>query len=198
MTFEDLTVKISDFNWFKFTQRLYEKIGVEPELKPTDDVIVNDLPYLVELSKILKNADNDLLRNYLGWRFVQNNGFLTTRQFRQNEFEFNQVVAGVEKQEDMSKRCLNFVLEATPTLVGRTYIEKWFSAEEQKASKEIINQVLEAFKNVVDQKDWMDQVTKNRSREKIEKFTINAAYPDWIKDDNEIKKIFNFVSSAIT
>lgn len=157
-------------------------------------IIVSDLPYYKELWNILKDTPPQVIRNYLGWRILQSIGFLSGEEFRKNEFEFKQVQTGIEKPLDMERRCLDFVMETVPEIVGRSYVDLYFSEEERDSAQEMIDAILLVFKDIIREKDWMDQETRKNSLEKAEKLLVNTAYPDWLLEDEELEEKFPLVS----
>ena len=40
---------------------------------------------------------------------------------------------------------------------------------------------------IIEEADWMDQETKAKAAEKLDKITTNIAYPDYIMDPNDTK-----------
>lgn len=199
-TFNQLITDIPDVDWFDFLNNLYKRVSPNVQLKKEMNVIINDLNYVKGLSALLKELrmrnDNDVIANYLGWRYVQSNGYLSTNQFREIEFNFDQVQKGVKKETKMSERCINVLSSVLPQLVGRHYVDTYFSEESKKSAEEIIHQVLDNYVIEIKKKDWMDQETKDKSLEKTTKLKINTGYPNWIKDDGELNKLYKFNMDA--
>lgn len=199
-TFEQLSSDVPDFDWFDFLDTLYKRVDPTFQLQKDMNVIINDLKYLKGLSVLLRElsikSDNDVIANYLGWRYVQSNGFLTTDEFREIEFKFDRVQKGVQKESKMTERCINVLSNVVPQVVGRAYVDTYFSEESKRAAEEIIQQVLDNYVIEINKKDWMDSETKNRSLEKTSKLKINTGYPDWIKRDEELSQMYKFGAEA--
>lgn len=199
-TFEKLQIEVTDFDWFDFLSNLYKRVAPEIELKREMYVIINDINYVKGLSVLLKELHDkgktDVVANYLGWRYVQSNGYLTTNDFRDAEFEFDRVQKGVEKQTNMTERCVNVLAAVLPQVVGRAYVDTYFSEESKKSAEEIIQHVLDNYEEAIKNKDWMDDETKKRSLEKTKKLKINTGYPNWIKNDDVLKEMYKFNTDA--
>ena len=52
-----------------------------------------------------------------------------------------------------------------------------------------------AFKSLVDDAPWMDEVTKVVAREKADYMRQLVAYPDWVKNASAVTAYYNGVSA---
>ncbi|KAI1297234.1 Neprilysin-1 [Halotydeus destructor] len=179
MTFSELGSRILDFDWWGFIEDLYMRMGSPIKIQPDDEVVILDLPYLEHLSRVLYQHQGNrsaLIANYLGWRMLQQDGWMTTDEFRQNEYKFDAAKTGVEKPVDLWKRCLNFITDETPSL----------------KVQQIVEFLRSAFEEILRDKDWFDQETKEKALVKLNKIVSNIGYPSWVKDDAEVSRYFNF------
>ena len=199
-TFEQLQKDVMDFDWLDLMQNVYRIVAPNVELKKEMSVIISDIEYIKGLSVLLQElslkSDNDVIQNYLGWRYVQSNGYLTTNGFRDAEFEFDRVQKGVQKETMMTERCINTLAAVLPQVVGRAYVDTYFSEESKKSAEEIIQRVLEKYVTEINKKDWMDEETKKRAQEKTSKLKINTGYPNWIKNDSILSDMYKFAEDA--
>ena len=183
-------------DWYhSFLQNIFTKINSSDNITEKDHVIVMDLNYLKQIDNITSQVESDTIQNYLIWRVLQRIGYLSTPKFRMNEFEFKQVQMGIEKVVDMDKRCLDAISETVPDLMGRAYIDHFFTREEKDSANVMITAILEAFRLIVQEKDWMDDETRQNSLIKADKILVNTAYPEWIKNDTKLEALYDFVSS---
>lgn len=196
ITFAELGKRITNVDWYLFVQRLYSRINSDIEIKEGDEVVVWDMSYLEALSSILSNykGNQTVIANYLGWRALQLNGYLTTEQFRKNEFEFDKVKLGIQQPVELWHRCIDFMSAQVPTLVGRSYINRWFTEEDVRVAEDIVTFVRGAMEEILRNKEWLDEPTKALALEKLAAFTANVGYPEWVRNDGELFKAFNFVS----
>ncbi len=57
----------------------------------------------------------------------------------------------------------------------------------------MIKYLRESFKVLVQESDWLDGITKNKSLEKLDAMIENDVYPDWILDNQELDKYYKLV-----
>lgn len=190
----DLGREIPEIDWTHFLQKLFVRANTSVSFGSSDSVVVFDLPYLKHLSHLLLEKTNvSTLANYLGWRVLQINGFMTTKEFRQNEFKFQQTQLGVKKPVELWQRCISYLSNEVPELVGRAYIDRWFTEYDVMKVKTIVNYVAGAYENMLRDNDWLDAETRDLAIEKLKAVTRNVGYPGWVKDDDEITNLFKLV-----
>ena len=62
----------------------------------------------------------------------------------------------------------------------------------------MIEEVKDAFKVRLQEKDWLDETTKERCVEKVEAITKMVAYPDQIHNNTYLKELYADVSQVVT
>ena len=60
----------------------------------------------------------------------------------------------------------------------------------------MIDYILQGFKERVNQMDWLSDLSKQRSIEKVEAITSQAAYPAQIFDNDYINGLYSRVNGA--
>jgi predicted metalloendopeptidase len=57
----------------------------------------------------------------------------------------------------------------------------------------MIKYLRDSFRVLVGERDWLDDITKNKSLEKLDAIIENVGYPDWILDNQELDKYYKLV-----
>lgn len=60
-------------------------------------------------------------------------------------------------------------------------------------AKLIVKYLKKAVKSALKKNEWLDQITYNKSIEKLDSIIENIGYPDWIKDSQQLDKFYNLV-----
>uniref|UniRef100_A0A183ICI0 Neprilysin n=1 Tax=Soboliphyme baturini TaxID=241478 RepID=A0A183ICI0_9BILA len=81
--------------------------------------------------------------------------------------------------------------------VGRVFVDSYFTAIAKNDVTSMVDQLLNAFKKLVKELQWMDEATKTRALEKAENMWKNIGYPDFIKDNALLDKYYNLLSPEI-
>jgi predicted metalloendopeptidase len=62
----------------------------------------------------------------------------------------------------------------------------------------MIKYLRDSFKVSVLESDWLDDITKSKSLEKLDAMIENDVYPDWILDNQELDKYYKLVNDFHT
>ena len=71
--------------------------------------------------------------------------------------------------------------------LGKIYVEKHFPPEAKKRMKALVDNLIEAYRQDIQQLDWMSETTKKKALEKLGKFTPKIGYPDEWRDYSALK-----------
>lgn len=162
-------------NW----KELLAKAG----MKNPDTVIVGQPEFLKEVERSLKAVSIDDWKTYLRWHLVHAFADKLSTAFDNEHFRFyGQVLEGKKTQRNRWKRVLDNEEAAMGELLGQLYVEKYFSVATKKRYETLVNNILETYKERIQQLDWMSPATKEKSLAKLASVMKKVGYPDKWKD----------------
>ena len=165
-----------------------EVLGERKKYAPV--VIIADLPFFKNLSKVLN--ENAAWKDFLTWKLVQKYGWVLSDQVNKESFEFLKVKNGLKEQPKQNETVLNTLINQVPNVMGRFYVDAaGFGQEDIDKISELVKKLQESMKSIIEKKDWMDEKTKEAAKKKLDAMKVNIGYPQWIKNDTELKKSFN-------
>jgi putative endopeptidase len=168
------------FSW----QRYLKALGAEN----TPGVIVRQPDYFQALAETLKQTPLPVLQQYLTYKLLDGNATLLGKPFEDLHFEFHgRTLQGQEENRPRWKRGVAVVESALGEAVGKLYVERNFSPESKKRMLQLVNTLLAAFKEGIDQLEWMSPATKAKAQEKLSKFTVKIGYPDKWRDYSKLE-----------
>jgi len=133
MTFNDFKNLTSNkVDWLQLTNRIYEALNSPIRLTAKELVIVSDIPYYKGVIQLLERTTNRVIANYFGWRIAMAFGSYTVEEFRNIEFQFNNVYSGVQKKSELWKTCVTFLSSALQYAVSRKYVEENFTTKDKE------------------------------------------------------------------
>lgn len=183
MTVAELQKTTPGINWNRF----FSEIGA----KEVDTVIVRQPKYMQALQPLLSANNLDDWKEYLRWTlFNDAAGMLTTEIERANWEFYEQTLRGAQKPLPRNERALATINGTIGEALGKLYVEEHFPAEAKASAEEMIQNVVKAFENRIDQLAWMSDSTKVKAKQKLNTTTIKVGYPDQWKDYStlEVKK----------
>lgn len=128
--FNELTSNRVD--WLNLTNRIFQSFNSSIRLSSDDLLIVEDIPYYKGVIQLLQNTSTRVIANYLGWMVAESVGYFTVSEFRNNEFEFDKVVEGVEEETELWRRCVSYLETALQYAVGRKYVDENFTKKDKE------------------------------------------------------------------
>ncbi len=60
----------------------------------------------------------------------------------------------------------------------------------------IIKDLKKSFTVLVGASDWLDDITKNETLDKLNAIIKNVGYPDWLLDNQELDKFYKLVNNS--
>jgi len=164
--------------------KLMKESGIS---KPVDTVIVTQLRYTKALDTFLTKTPIEDLKTLLRWdTFNSAAGRLTTDIETANWEFYSKYLNGSEKQRAADERALATVNGTVGEALGQLYVDAKFPPEAKAKAEKMIANVIEAYKDRIQNLDWMGEETKAKAIEKLDKFTVKIAYPDSWEDYSEM------------
>nr|W4VS99.1 RecName: Full=Neprilysin-1; Flags: Precursor [Trittame loki] len=184
---------VTENTYFQWTEFLNTVLKEFPQVMPETEVILYERDYTKNVLKLAHETNPRILANYIGWIVLMKEGYHTTRQFRENKFQFEKVQIGIEKEEKLERVCTDHTIGLLGYAVGRLYVDKFFTEEEKQDIDELVENIRSAYKSTLRNNTWMDHVTRNKAIDKLEAMINKMAYPTWIKNDNELNEYYRSV-----
>ncbi len=156
--------------------------------KEVDTVIVLQPKYMAALQKVLAQTPIDDLKLLMRWATL--NGWadaLTTEMEYANWEFYSKTLNGTPKQKPADERALATVDGALGEALGKLYVDKMFPPEAKEKAEAMIANIKEAFRDRINNLEWMTDSTKMRAIDKLNKFTVKIGYPDKWEDYSELE-----------
>jgi len=181
------------YDWISLVNDvLYQTENFNGTLQDDDILIVNDWAYFQQASLILKQADAKTIQMYIAWRLAQTFGFLSTNEVRSHEFEFDKIREGIKEPHIHQTVLTDKLVADVPSLIGRLYVDAYFSDKDKKAAKKLIVDTLAQYRRMLGQAEWLGDKSKKEALAKIDSMQVNVGFPDWIRKDDVLESMYQF------
>ncbi|WP_461534388.1 M13 family metallopeptidase [Sinomicrobium sp.] len=148
-----------------------------------DTVIIADVAYFKELPELLDEKNIEDWKAYLSWTALNHAAGTLSEEIETADWEFySKTLKGAKEQEPRDKRALQTINGTVGEALGKLYVAKKFPPEAKAQAQEMIGNVIKAFEARIQALPWMDEATKAKAVEKLEKTTIKIGYPDKWRD----------------
>ncbi len=85
------------------------------------------------------------------------------------------------------KRGVKAVEDALGEAAGKLYVAKHFPPEAKARMQQLVKNLIEAYRQDIQELDWMSPETKKKALEKLAKFTPKIGYPDKWRDYSKLE-----------
>ena len=100
---------------------------------------------------------------------------------------YGKYLRGQDVQRAQDKRGFELINGSLGEAFGKLYVDKYFPAEAKAQMVELIGYLKKSFESHINNLTWMSSVTKEKALNKLNKFTVEVAYPDKWKDYSTLK-----------
>jgi len=157
--------------------------------------------YLTKLQAYLKNVPKRTIANYMVWRYVKSSMALLDKAALKIVLDYNKVISGKETTPPRWETCvrsvsgtdsssLYFYEGSLTNAVGAMYAKKYFPVDKKAVADEMVTNIREEFKVMLDELDWMDDATKGRAHNKVDMMTSHIAYSREILDNDLLNEFY--------
>ena len=157
----------------KFKSLLKKMFGFAPEV-----IIVADPRFLNNFATLF-NEEN--FTKYIHWAYVNylmNNGKYLSEPLRDLSGAFRRALSGIAKAMDPEKYAYNLAASTFSEPVGLYYGRKYFGEEAKKDVVEMVQEIIEAYKERIANSNILCDATKAKATLKLNTMKIKMGYPD--------------------
>ncbi|MES2731907.1 MAG: M13 family metallopeptidase [Bacteroidota bacterium] len=174
-TLEEAGQLTPQINW----PSLFSQMGIPP-LKT---VIIGQPEFFKSLNQLLGSVALEDWKTYLRWHVVRQSAFALPHAFVKENFRFySGVLSGTKEMQPRWKRVARVTDASLGEALGQLYVAKVFPPEAKQRLLTMIKNIQAAFREHVQNVDWMSDVTKQQALKKLDSFVSKIGYPDKWRD----------------
>ncbi|MEW9798569.1 M13 family metallopeptidase [Alteromonas sp. CYL-A6] len=171
----DLSTHMPQFDWNAFL--------TEAQLSDLDSLVFLQTDFMGNLDTLITDTSLEDWKTFLKWNLVNASATRLSADFDEANFAFySKVLQGVEEQREHWRRAVDVVNNHVGEVIGKVYVKEHFPPEAKARMTELVDNLLLAYKDSIQNLDWMTDETKAQALDKLSKFTVKIGYPDQWKD----------------
>ncbi|KAJ0179111.1 hypothetical protein K1T71_004823, partial [Dendrolimus kikuchii] len=176
-----------EHDWDQYMKLVFANTSVvlHPKL---DRIIVMDLPYLQKLAVLLSDTKPVMIEKFLWWSVFSTVAPMTLSAFRDLGFEFSRAVYGLQQRTPRWKSCTANVNGNFGVALSYLYVKRHFDQASRQKAIEMIEDVRLAFAAAVEQLDWMDSTTRQKTLNKLKAIRNFVGFPTWLLTHEQLDK----------
>ncbi len=142
------------------------------------EVVVREPSFVAGIAGLLDEGRLDAWRDWLRWQVIRSSAPYLHNEVVQANFDFyGKTLTGTPELRARWKRGVSVVEGALGEAVGRIYVERHFSPAAKAAMDALVANLVAAYRDSIQNLEWMTPVTRERALEKLAKFTPKIGYP---------------------
>lgn len=154
-----------------------------------EQVIVTQPKFFENFDKIVNDATFNNLKSWILTKTVNSLAGLLTDDLRKIADEFHQKVAGINQSVSQRKFAYQIVDNAFTYVIGDFYGKKYFGEEAKKDATDMIQEMIDIYKQRLEKNDWLGNQTRTKAITKLNNIAIKVGFPEKIKQVYEKMKI---------
>jgi len=163
------------FDWAAFLQAA--------DLGNINELVIRQPSYFTAFAKLQADVPVAQWQTYLKFHLLRANAANLSEPFVQASFEFyGKTLSGQQEQRSREKRAVNVVDSSLGFMVGKEYVARHFKPEAKARMDVMIENLRAAFKEAINELEWMSAETKIEAQAKLAKFNTKIGYPDVWRD----------------
>jgi len=178
MAVSDLNKSQSNIAW----SNLLKNLGTQ-----ADSVDIRQPLYYKKLNDLLGSISIDDWKTYFKANIMDNYADILSEPFETASFEYEKIRSGQAVQKTRAQLMVQKVDRQLGFALGKIYVKRYFSEDAKKRVLDLVNNLQKAFKNRMDQLDWMSDSTKVKAKEKLYAITKKIGYPDVWREYGNVK-----------
>ena len=142
------------------------------------EVVLRQPSFTTGLAGLLTEDRLESWRDWLAWQVIHGAAPYLSGDFVEANFDFyGRTLTGTPELRARWKRGVSLVEGAMGEAVGRAYVEKHFPPAAKDRMDALVANLIEAYRQSIQNLEWMGAETRRRALDKLEKFTPKIGYP---------------------
>ena len=147
------------------------------------EVVVRQPSFVQGLKDVWAGVSLEELRDWFQWQVIKAFSAYLSSDLVDAHFDFfGKTLSGIPEIRPRWKRGVSFVEGVMGEAVGKLYVAQHFPPQSKSQMDELVSRLLDAYRDSIEQLEWMSAETKMRALEKLASFTPKIGYPDTWRD----------------
>lgn len=175
MELSELAEMAPEFNWNGFINAA--------GFGDLDEIVVRQPTYFTSFADFYDDINIDDWKQYLQFHLIRSSASYLSEEFDQTSFNFyGRVLSGQEEQRSREKRGVSTVESALGFMVGQEYVDRHYPQAAADRMDEMIDNLMVAFEQSINELEWMGNETKEEALKKLENFRTKIGRPEVWRD----------------
>ncbi|KAJ8668492.1 hypothetical protein QAD02_010155 [Eretmocerus hayati] len=187
MTLENLSKEFPSIPWSRWINSF---LSPKARLKPNEEVNVMVPKFIADFEKLVRDSSQEAQTNYALWRVVADSVDYLEGEIREIQLAYLNKTTGKTEREPRWQECMDLVSRRLFPSVGALYVRKYFQKSARERATILFRTIQYEFRKLIQQADWMDELTQIAALEKADALHGIIAYPDELMKDSVLDRFY--------
>lgn len=180
-TLSALVESSSKFDWRAWTHAMRVPEG------SFEEIVVREPSFLEGFADLWASEPLEDWQLWLAYHAISARAPYLTNDLVEANFDFyGRTLTGAEEIRDRWKRGVSLVEAAVGESVGRIYVEKHFPPTHKAKIERLVDNLIEAYRESIQNLEWMGAETKVKALKKLDAFDPKIGYPVKWRDYSDL------------
>jgi putative endopeptidase len=157
------------------------------DVQNPEDCIIGQPEFMKRVNELLSSVPIDEWKTYLRWHLIHATAPYLSEPLEKENFNFySGVLRGVKEMQPRWKRAINTIDRQMGEALGQLYVEKYFPPAAKKRMDELVKNLMVAYRERIETRDWMSPETKKEALNKLSTVTPKIGYPSKWRDYSKL------------
>ncbi len=179
--------ELKKYGWYSLLEKSLEAYGVE---KIPAIWLYQKTDYFEKLDELLSEDHIEIIKDYLLAHTASSAISLLNKETFYKARDIDNKRYGAEGYREENEYAVRVVSSELGWPLSRLYCDQYVAAQDKEAIYELIEKIVDAYKDMLREEDFLSEASREKAIEKLDKLRIHCMYPDdWSKytyDDLEI------------
>lgn len=182
MAWNEMTTLAPGFDWEPWlagsTDRPKELFG---------KMVVGEPSFVTAAGQLWTEVDINIWREWLKLSLLRKYAKYMNKDLSDANFDFLKATSGIEQRPELWKSAVAVVDANLGEQLGKLYAAKYFPPQAKTRAKELVDNLLAAYRDNFRNSSWMSPRTREAAIAKLDKITVKIGYPDKWVDYSKLK-----------
>jgi len=166
----------------------WDRYWKEIDLDGVTETIVGQPEFFKRVNEMVSSVSPGDWQTYLRWHLIHATApYLSSALENENFHFYSEVMRGVKQIQPRWKRAIGTLDRQMGEALGRLYVEKYFKPDAKKRMDELVKNLMLAYRERLETRDWMSEETKKQALAKLASVRPKIGYPDKWRDYSKLE-----------
>lgn len=167
--------ELEKYNWYSLFEEGCKACGAE-EIPAV--WLYGKMDYFEHLDELLSEENVEIIKDYFLAHTAKEAISLLDKDTYYKALDLKNMMNGMDGYKEETSYAIDTVTSSLGWPVSKLYCDRYVTAQDKENIHTLIDEIIDGYKEMLQEEDFLSEATKEKAIEKLDKLTINCMYPD--------------------